>query len=556
MGPAREGDGESLAAQTYPGLALDEEPIDLGRIAGFKSPQFPGQEAVEGIGDHGHDHIKVHLHQNGGRERIEVEELDGLGDHVFHPPAAGIVAHEKLGGGGEVIGDEKGGLFAPIAADDDLPQISPVIGQRDGRFMYGRVGVFSLAVGDVDALPGRERFEGLDHGFSPAPQRDEVNPSAVQLREIGITGELGVKDKGGLKPPVLLFPEGEKSEDLVAGLIALDVGCGVEDELGGRVLGKQGQRPLHSLVAGAGPVILQYRLLPVVGDGVEVQVDQIGLVEPQPDGLLDEALLQPHQMQRIQAVGVGGHRGALGQHIEAGEKPQARIEGMLGEMRVALGADQLQGEKGQKVAQRGDGLCAGQSRLLHDVGQVELVDEGGKQHHPGGLGLPGTLGHLAKLKLLGHGRHLGPFDCQSELQAASSGQFGEALLGQDPLDRSHRDLDAFLGQKRGDLSGRQPLLAPATNLGFEGRIEPSAVGLALGDGFGEVDLLVGEQVPEQVHIGQGVAEALGDDTGGQPLDKGGSQGLIAALPFVDGPEEEALIAHKELIQYGGYNVNI
>ena len=82
-----------------------------------------------------------------------------------------------------------------------------------------------------------------------------------------------------------------------------------------------------------------------------------------------------------------------------------------------------------------------------------------------------------------------------------------------------------------------------------------AVGLALGDGFGEVDLLVGEQVPEQVHIGQGVAEALGDDTGGQPFDKGGSQGLIAALPFVDGPEEEALVAHGELIRYGGYNVN-
>ena len=65
VGPAREGDGKLLAAQTYPSLALDEEPIDFGGVAGFKSPQLPGQKAVERIGDHGHDHIKVHLYQNG-----------------------------------------------------------------------------------------------------------------------------------------------------------------------------------------------------------------------------------------------------------------------------------------------------------------------------------------------------------------------------------------------------------------------------------------------------------------------------------------------------------
>ena len=38
VGPAREGDDESLAAKTYLGLALDEEPIDLGGVTGFKSP--------------------------------------------------------------------------------------------------------------------------------------------------------------------------------------------------------------------------------------------------------------------------------------------------------------------------------------------------------------------------------------------------------------------------------------------------------------------------------------------------------------------------------------
>ena len=63
-------------------------------------------------------------------------------------------------------------------------------------------------------------------------------------------------------------------------------------------------------------------------------------------------------------------------------------------------------------------------------------------------------------------------------------------------------------------------------------------------------------MPEQVDIGEGIAKALGDDAGGQAFDKGGSQGLISALPFMDWVEEEALITHEKLIEYGGYNVNI
>ena len=70
VGSARERDGELLAAQTYSGLALDEEPVDLGSITVIKAPQLSGQQAIKGIGDHGHDHVKVHLHQDGGRKRI------------------------------------------------------------------------------------------------------------------------------------------------------------------------------------------------------------------------------------------------------------------------------------------------------------------------------------------------------------------------------------------------------------------------------------------------------------------------------------------------------
>ena len=38
MSFSRERDGELLAAQSYSGLALDEEPVDLGSITVFKTP--------------------------------------------------------------------------------------------------------------------------------------------------------------------------------------------------------------------------------------------------------------------------------------------------------------------------------------------------------------------------------------------------------------------------------------------------------------------------------------------------------------------------------------
>jgi hypothetical protein len=54
---------------------------------------------------------------------------------------------------------------------------------------------------------------------------------------------------------------------------------------------------------------------------------------------------------------------------------------------------------------------------------------------------------------------------------------------------------------------------------------------------------MGEEVPQQVDIGQAVAEALGHHPSWQPLDKGGAQGFVTALPLVDGLQEEVFIAH-------------
>ena len=308
---------------------------------------------------------KVDLYQDGGRKGIEVEELDSLGDDVFNPPSSGVVANQGLRWGVEVIGDQEGGFFTTVATDDDLAQLALVIRELDGGFMDQRVWVLPFGVGDMDAFPGLKGLDSIEHVFASAPQGDKSYPLLIERRELGVGGELGVEDKGGLDPPLDLFPKGEEIQHLIVGFLALDVGGCIEDELGGGILGKKGQSPFHSFVSGSCPVLIKHGFFPKVRDGVKIQIDDVALIELELGGLLDKALLQAQEMDPIEAVGVGGDGRALGQHIETGKEPRARIEGMLRDMGVAFGTEKFEGQEGEQVADGRDGLGPGQSGLLH-----------------------------------------------------------------------------------------------------------------------------------------------------------------------------------------------
>jgi len=79
--------------------------------------------------------------------------------------------------------------------------------------------------------------------------------------------------------------------------------------------------PVHDLAAGAGPVPLEDGVVSVVRDRVEVEVDHAPLVEPELRGAFHEGGLQPLDVDRIHAVGVGRARGALRQDVEPGGQP-------------------------------------------------------------------------------------------------------------------------------------------------------------------------------------------------------------------------------------------
>jgi hypothetical protein len=282
-------------------------------------------------------------------------------------------------------------------------------------------------------------------------------------------------------------------------------------------------------------------------DGVEVQVDDAAIVELKLIGMLDKALLQAQQVDCIKAVGVCGHGSALGQDIELSKETRPWIEGMFRDMGIALGAEQLKSHKREKIAECWDHLGPGQSGLLHHFEQIELFDEGSKEENPSSLRVKGLLRNITELDPLSDRRHVGTLDRHSQFKPCPTRQSRVALFCQDPFNSADRNLHPFFGQKFRDLSGRQAMFSPITDLGPGSGIDAIPSGLALRCRFGEVYLFVSEEMSEEIDVGHGISKAIGDHPGGQSIDEGGPQCLVAALPLMHRMKEKVSVTHDGFI---------
>ena len=528
-------------------FALDEMAKDLWSIALLEASELVGEHAVEGVGDHGHHDVEVDLDQNGGRQCIEIEEFDRLCDGVFHAPSTGIITHDTLGGLHEIVGDHESGFFASIPTEDDLSNVSFVIFQGDIGLMDVRIGVFAFVMREVYPLPRAQFIQASDQVLASAPQGDEPNPLAVQDGKMLVGGELGVEDEGGINAFMDLLPEGQEVEDLFVCFFLVDVRGRIKEQLGRGILGKKGQGPFHPLSPGPSPMFLKDRLIAVMRDGVEIQIDDAPVIQSQMGGLLYNSLLELQDMDLIEAIGVGGHGRALGQHVETGEETRTGIKGMISHVGVPLRADELHGQKREEVTDCRNDLGPRQPRGTDQFQRLKLLQKRDEKKCSSRFTVKTLTIHLCDGNALRSLGNLCSLDGQADLQTGATCKLGKSFFRQNPLHRPDRDVHAILGKQLGDLSCGEFLFSPGADLAAGLRGDPVTRGLPFWDRFRKVDLASSKLMFQQVDICGGVPKAFGHDLCREAVHERGSEGFIPPLPIMDGVDEVGGVAHEDLI---------
>jgi len=347
-----------------------------------------------------------------------------------------------------------------VSFHDNVRQFSFIVFHGDMGFMNQGIGVFPFCVGDMNFFPIFDPIDLIHHVLSPPQKRDEPPPLLVQLRGLGIVGELGIEDKGRLKLLADLIPEEEEAHDLLIGFFPLDVGSSLENQLREGILDKQGERPLQSLFSGSGPMLLERRFIAKAGNRMEVQVDDILATQPQPSGLPDEGLLQSQEMGRVQTAGVGRHGHDLSKHMEFGKQARAMIKGVVIDVGMALGTDKFEAEKGEEVPNGRDDLagrqaCGRQACILDDIRDLEPFKEGDGEEDTGPIAGIDLLAEFGEPDSFGDRSDLGTFDGSSDLELCSPGEFEKPFFGQNAFHGANGDSYTSLGEELGDLAGWQ-----------------------------------------------------------------------------------------------------
>ena len=377
--PAGIGNLHRAALNVDDRLTPDKMAEDSLGVTLFESPELFGQHAVKGVCDHSHQNVKVHLHQDRGRQSVKVEKLDRFGDDILHAPSAGIVADDEFHRGCKIVGNQECRSFMAVAPKDDLPELPLIILERDEGLMDIGIGVFPFVVGNVDLFPGAEFLKIFNQFLPSSSKGDKLDAHAIQHRKMFVGGNLGIEHKGGGNALANPLPEGQDADDLFIGLFLHEVGGCIENKFGGGVLGKKGQGPLHPLASGAGPMLLKNRFIPVVGNGVEVQIDDASVIQSQTGGFFHKSLLEFQDVNLIEGIGIGGHGRALGQKVDVGKQPQTGIEGMITHVAVSLRPNEFQRQKRKEIADSRDDFAAGKSRRTNKFRNIKAFQKRCKQ---------------------------------------------------------------------------------------------------------------------------------------------------------------------------------
>ena len=201
----------------------------------------------------------------------------------------------------------------------------------------GSVSPANIGEGDAAPIAVRHGQQFADHlGASPA-DGGEADAHFIQLGKVGVGGELAVEDELGGQGSGAFAPDLGEAEDLAGLILLADPGVGVSEDARVGIAGEEGEDAALAAAALGHVVLLDQRLVAVVRDGVEVEVEGMAAtdadvgVEAMNGGV--PAIHQAGAEAGIDPGGVFRQRRALGHGIEAGEEGDALVEGFGADVR-------------------------------------------------------------------------------------------------------------------------------------------------------------------------------------------------------------------------------
>jgi len=317
MGAARQLHVDLLVRHADPSRGVEESSEDLSSLRFVVAPEGFGKLPIDTTGDYGQQHVKIDIQGDRGGEGVEVEEIHGIRQTVFDEHASGVTRDEGLERGGHVVGEEDGRLIVAEIPDQELADRAFVAFQ--GHSLVDDAGSLELSMRDIQTnrFPSgarHRRYFGDQLGGS-ASEGEEGDAHFIELGQIGVGGELGVKNEMGRAFAITFLPKPHESKHFI-GLFALaEVGVGVAEDLSLCVLGEERENGGAFLTAAGHVVFLHKGVFAEVGNRMEVEVEGAGIDELLIAQAFDPTLHQARDGLASQSGGILRHKGGFGDRV-------------------------------------------------------------------------------------------------------------------------------------------------------------------------------------------------------------------------------------------------
>ena len=143
-------------------------------------------------------------------------------------------------------------------------------------FLFVDFGCLEFACRHIqgDPTPGGGGQLGnlFKHGRRSSSKGDEDDTHLVQACQVCQGGQAGIEDQMGGQLAVSLFPEGNEAKELLGFFPLSNIGVGIAESASVGVVCEKNQDAWLAPASGRDIVALYHRVLPIIGEGMEIQI--------------------------------------------------------------------------------------------------------------------------------------------------------------------------------------------------------------------------------------------------------------------------------------------